>query len=48
MILLLGTDGIVFSCTELPLLIRTGDIPVPLFNTTYLHAEATVKLALAE
>jgi aspartate racemase len=44
----LGAEGIVLACTELPLLIRTSDIPVPLFDTTYLHAEAAVKLALAE
>ena len=49
---LLGTrfimEGIVLACTELPLLIQTSDIPVPLFDTTHLHAEAAVKLALAE
>jgi len=44
----LGAEGIVLACTELPLLIRTSDIPVPLFDTTHLHAEAAVKLALAE
>jgi len=32
----------------LPLLIRPGDIHVPLFDTTRLHAEAAVKLVLAE
>jgi len=43
-----GAEGIVLGCTELPLLIRPGDIDVPLFNTTQLHAEAAVKMALAE
>ena len=43
-----GAEGIVLGCTELPLLIRPSDIPVPLFDTTRLHAEAAVKLALAE
>jgi len=43
-----GAEGIVLACTELSLLIRTSDIPVPLFDTTHLHAEAAVKLALAE
>ncbi len=43
-----GAEGIVLGCTELPLLIRPNDIPVPLFDTTRLHAEAAVKLALAE
>jgi len=43
-----GAEGIVLGCTELPLLIRSGDVHVPLFNTTRLHAEAAVKLALTE
>jgi len=43
-----GAEGIVLGCTELPLLIRPGDIDVPLFNTTRLHAEAAAKMALAE
>jgi len=43
-----GAEGIVLGCTELPLLIRPGDINVPLFDTTRLHAEAAVKMALAE
>jgi len=43
-----GAEGIVLGCTELPLLIRPGDTHVPLFDTTRLHAEAAVKLALAE
>jgi len=43
-----GAEGIILGCTELPLLIHPSDIPVPLFDTTRLHAEAAVKLALAE
>jgi len=43
-----GAEGIVLGCTELPLFIRSGDIYVPLFDTTRLHAEAAVSLALAE
>ena len=43
-----GAEGIVLGCTELPLLIRPGDVHVPLFDTTWLHAEAAVKLALGE
>jgi aspartate racemase len=41
-----GAEGIILGCTELPLLIRPGDVHVPLFDTTRLHAEAAVKLAL--
>jgi aspartate racemase len=43
-----GAEGIVLGCTELPLLIRPSDIYVPLFDTTRLHAEAAVEMALAE
>jgi len=43
-----GAEGIVLGCTELPLFIRSGDTDVPLFDTTRLHAEAAVNLALAE
>jgi len=43
-----GAEGIVLGCTELSLLIRPSDINVPLFDTTRLHAEAAVKMALAE
>jgi aspartate racemase len=43
-----GAEGIVLGCTELPLLIRPSDASVPLFDTTRIHAEAAVHLALAE
>ncbi len=43
-----GAEGVILGCTELPLLIRPSDVDVPLFNTTRLHAEAAVNLALAE
>jgi aspartate racemase len=43
-----GAEGIILGCTELPLLIRPGDAPVPLFDTTRLHAEAAAELALTE
>jgi aspartate racemase len=43
-----GAEGTVLGCTELPLLIRSADVSSPLFDTTQLHAEAAVKLALGE
>jgi len=43
-----GAEGIILGCTELPLLVQPSDIPVPLFDTTRLHAEAAVNLALAK
>jgi aspartate racemase len=43
-----GAEGIVLGCTELPLLIHPGDVNTPVFDTTRLHAEAAVNLALSE
>jgi aspartate racemase len=43
-----GAEGIVLGCTELPLLIRPGDVRASIFDTTRLHAEAAVNLALNE
>ncbi|MCP8969540.1 aspartate/glutamate racemase family protein [Ectobacillus ponti] len=42
-----GAEGIVLGCTELPLLLAQDDVDIPLFNTTYLHAEQAVQFALA-
>ena len=43
-----GAQGIVLGCTELPLLIHSKHVDIPLFDTARLHAEAAVDLALAE
>jgi aspartate racemase len=42
-----GAQGIILGCTEIPLLIRPSDVPVPVFDTTALHAQAAVDFALA-
>jgi aspartate racemase len=42
-----GAEGILLGCTELDLLIGPQDAPVPVFDTTRLHAERAVDLALA-
>lgn len=42
-----GAEGIVLACTELPLLIHSGDVDTPLLDTTQLHAEAAVEMALS-
>jgi aspartate racemase len=41
-----GAQGIVLGCTELPLILRPGDLPLPMFDTTALHALAAVDFAL--
>lgn len=42
-----GAQGIILGCTEIGLLIRPEDAPVPLFDTTALHAARAADLALA-
>ncbi|MFP4331637.1 MAG: aspartate/glutamate racemase family protein [Spirochaetaceae bacterium] len=42
-----GAEGIVLGCTEIGMLIREGDVPLPLFDTTEIHATAAVTWALA-
>lgn len=41
-----GAEGIISGCTEIELLIQPEDISVDLFQTTKIHAEMAVKLAL--
>jgi len=42
-----GAEGILLGCTEIDLLIGPADSPVPVFDTTRLHAERAVELALS-
>ena len=41
-----GAEGIILGCTEIPLLIKPGDVTVPVFDTTRIHARAAVERAL--
>ena len=41
-----GAEGIILGCTEIGLLIKNEDSRVPLFDTTILHAQAAVEMAL--
>ncbi|MFT3751133.1 MAG: amino acid racemase [Agriterribacter sp.] len=43
-----GAEGIVLGCTEIPLIINQEDVSVPVFNTTLIHAQAAVELALSD
>jgi len=42
-----GAEGILLGCTEIDLLVGPSDSPVPVFDTTRLHAERAVELALS-
>lgn len=35
-----GADSVIFGCTEIDLLLSAQDVPVPVFDTTALHARA--------
>ena len=40
-----GAEGVILGCTEIGLLIKAADSPIPLFDTTAIHAQAAVDLA---
>jgi aspartate racemase len=42
-----GAEAIILGCTEIGLLVGEADAPVPLFDTTRIHPERAVELALA-
>ncbi len=42
-----GAQGIILGCTEIDLLIQADDCRGPVFDTTHLHAQAAVELALS-
>lgn len=42
-----GAQGIILGCTEIGLLIKQDDVPIPVFDTTVIHALAAVDKALA-
>ena len=41
-----GAEGIILGCTEIPLLIKPNDFDLPLFDTTFIHANAAVSFSL--
>ncbi|WP_299242063.1 aspartate/glutamate racemase family protein [uncultured Aquimarina sp.] len=41
-----GAEGVILGCTEIPLLIKQKDVDIPIFNTTNIHVESAVEMAL--
>ncbi|EKT62534.1 aspartate/glutamate racemase family protein [Providencia burhodogranariea] len=41
-----GAEGIILGCTEITLLINEHDTSVPIFDTTALHTQKAIELAL--
>jgi aspartate racemase len=42
-----GADGVILGCTEVGLLLGPGDTDLPMFDTTRLHVEKALDVALA-
>ena len=42
-----GAQAILLGCTEIDLLVGAEDSPVPVYDTTRLHAERAVELSLS-
>jgi aspartate racemase len=40
-------EGVIEGCTEIVMLVQQEDTDIPLFDTTSIHAEAAVEMALA-
>jgi aspartate racemase len=43
-----GAQGIILGCTEIPLLVKPGDLPIPMFDTTSIHAEKALQIATGQ
>ena len=43
-----GAEGVILGCTEIGLLITQDDSPIPVFDTTVIHAAAAVDFLLAD
>ena len=43
-----GAQGVILGCTEIGLLVKQGDTPIPLFDTTYIHASRAAADAIRE
>jgi aspartate racemase len=41
-----GAEGVILGCTEIPLLIQQEDSPIPVFDTTTIHAKAALDYSL--
>ena len=43
-----GAEGIIFGCTEIPILVKQSDCNVPVFDTAFIHAMAAIDFALQD
>jgi aspartate racemase len=45
-LMLQGAEGVILGCTEIPLLIKQTDSPIPVFDTGLIHSTAAVDFAI--
>ena len=43
-----GAEGVIFGCTEIPILIKQSDCTVPVFDTAFIHSMAAIDFALQD
>ncbi|MBI4572686.1 MAG: aspartate/glutamate racemase family protein, partial [candidate division NC10 bacterium] len=43
-----GAEAIIAGCTEVPLILQDGDLPVPVIDPTWILAQAAVRRALGQ
>jgi aspartate racemase len=43
-----GADSLILGCTEVGMLLNQSNVPVPVFDTTLIHCDAALRLALNE
>ena len=43
-----GAQAVVLGCTEIPLLVKPEDSPIPIYDTTKIHCQAAVEYALGD
>ena len=40
-----GAEAIISGCTEVPLILKSGDLPVPIIDATQILATRTIEIA---
>lgn len=43
-----GAQSVILGCTELDLLVKQEDLDIPVYDTTLIHGEEAVSMALSE
>ncbi|GAB3082280.1 aspartate/glutamate racemase family protein [Bordetella muralis] len=43
-----GVDCVILGCTEVGMLLNQSNVPVPVFDTTLIHCESAIDMALAQ